>query len=42
MKKTNAVRIPDINSVGYELVEYEVDENDLSAITLAKISGNKQ
>jgi Cys-tRNA(Pro)/Cys-tRNA(Cys) deacylase len=39
MKKTNAARILDSKSVDYELVEYEVDENDLSAITLAKKIG---
>lgn len=36
MKKTNAARILDSKSIEYELIEYEVDESDLSAITLAK------
>ncbi len=35
MKKTNAARLLDAKKIGYELVEYEVDENDLSATTLA-------
>jgi len=39
MKKTNAARILDSKSVDYELIEYEVDESDLSAITLAKKIG---
>jgi Cys-tRNA(Pro)/Cys-tRNA(Cys) deacylase len=41
MKKTNAARLLDAKRIGYELTEYEVDENDLSAITLAlKIGQN--
>jgi Cys-tRNA(Pro)/Cys-tRNA(Cys) deacylase len=39
MKKTNAARLLDAKSIQYELVEYEVDENDLSATTLAKKIG---
>ncbi len=39
MKKTNAARLLDAKSIHYELVEYEVDENDLSASTLAKKIG---
>ena len=39
MKKTNAARILDAKSIHYELVEYEVDETDLSATTLAKKMG---
>ena len=39
MKKTNAARLLDAQSVSYELVEYEVDESDLSAVTLAKKIG---
>lgn len=39
MKKTNAARLLDAQSVSYELAEYEVDENDLSAVTLAKKIG---
>jgi Cys-tRNA(Pro)/Cys-tRNA(Cys) deacylase len=41
MKKTNAARLLDAAGIHYELAEYEVDENDLSAITLAgKIGQN--
>ena len=36
MKKTNAARLLDAKSIAYELAEYEVDETDLSAVTLAK------
>ena len=39
MKKTNAARILDAKSIKYELAEYEVDETDLSAVTLAKKIG---
>ena len=39
MKKTNAARLLDAASIHYELAEYEVDENDLSATTLAKKLG---
>lgn len=39
MKKTNAARILDAKSIRYELTEYEVDESDLSATTLAKKIG---
>lgn len=35
MKKTNAARILDGLKIPYELREYEVDENDLSAINVA-------
>lgn len=35
MKKTNAARILDSKFISYELIEYEVDESDLSATTLA-------
>ncbi|MDP2335054.1 MAG: Cys-tRNA(Pro) deacylase [Bacteroidota bacterium] len=35
MKKTNAARLLDAKGISYELAEYEVDENDLSAVTLA-------
>jgi prolyl-tRNA editing enzyme YbaK/EbsC (Cys-tRNA(Pro) deacylase) len=34
MKKTNAARLLDAKSIQYELVEYEVDENDLIALPL--------
>lgn len=39
MKKTNAARLLDAAGISYELAEYEVDENDLSAGTLAKKIG---
>jgi Cys-tRNA(Pro)/Cys-tRNA(Cys) deacylase len=39
MKKTNAARLLDARGVAYELAEYEVDESDLSAVTLAKKIG---
>ena len=39
MKKTNAVRILDQQKIAYELVEYEVDENDLGAINVARKLG---
>ncbi len=39
MKKTNAARMLDAREIFYELAEYEVDESDLSATTLAKKIG---
>jgi ybaK/ebsC protein len=39
MKKTNAARLLDAKGISYDLKEYEVDENDLSAATLAKKIG---
>jgi len=39
MKKTNAARLLDAAGINYELAEYVVDENDLSASTLAKTIG---
>ena len=39
MKKTNAARILDQHNIGYELVEYDVDEADLSAIAVARKLG---
>jgi len=39
MKKTNAVRILDQLKISYTLLEYQVDESDLSAIHLAETSG---
>ena len=36
MKKTNAARYLDTLNIEYKLVEYEVDENDLSAERVAK------
>lgn len=39
MKKTNAARILDRLKIRYELMEYEADEADLSAIHLAQTAG---
>ena len=39
MKKTNAARLLDAKGFAYELAEYEVDESDLSAVSLAKKIG---
>ncbi len=36
MRKTNAARVLDSLKVDYKLVEYEIDESDLSAETVAK------
>jgi len=36
MKKTNAARILDKHKIPYEVVEYKVDENDLSALHVAQ------
>jgi len=38
-KKTNAARILDRLKIAYEIKEYEVDENDLSAVHVASVSG---
>ena len=35
MNKTNAARILDRNKINYELVRYQSDENDLSAVSAA-------
>lgn len=35
MVKTNAARLLDTLGIHYELIEYEVDENDLSAVNVA-------
>jgi Cys-tRNA(Pro)/Cys-tRNA(Cys) deacylase len=35
MTKTNAARILDRHGISYELIAYEVDESDLSAVTVA-------
>ncbi len=35
MKKTNAARLLDSKKIDYEIVEYDVDESDLSAVTVA-------
>ncbi|MBF8982800.1 Cys-tRNA(Pro) deacylase [Lutibacter sp. B2] len=39
MKKTNAARIADHNKIEYEIYEYKVDENDLSAVHVSKETG---
>jgi Cys-tRNA(Pro)/Cys-tRNA(Cys) deacylase len=39
MNKTNAVRLLDARKIPYALLEYEVDENDLRAVTLARKIG---
>jgi Cys-tRNA(Pro)/Cys-tRNA(Cys) deacylase len=39
MNKTNAARLLDSRKIPYELMEYDVDEEDLSAITLARKIG---
>jgi len=39
MKKTNAARILDSKKVPYELIEYRVDEADLSAVHVAETLG---
>ncbi len=40
MKKTNASRILDRLKIPYELLEYEVDEQDLSAENTAQKMGH--
>jgi len=40
MKKTNVARILDQQKIGYELYEYEVDENDLGAENVARKIGH--
>lgn len=37
--KTNAARLLDLHKITYDLIPYEVDENDLSAIHVAEILG---
>ncbi|MBE0491711.1 MAG: Cys-tRNA(Pro) deacylase [Sulfurospirillum sp.] len=39
MKKTNACRILDKYKIPYTLIEYAIDESDLSALHVAKVSG---
>ena len=39
MTKTNAMRMLDKAKIPYEALEYEVDENDLSGVTIAKAVG---
>jgi Cys-tRNA(Pro)/Cys-tRNA(Cys) deacylase len=36
MKKTNAARILDKHKIDYKIIEYKVDENDLSALHVAQ------
>ncbi|NDV78226.1 Cys-tRNA(Pro) deacylase [Dysgonomonas sp. 511] len=36
IEKTNAVRILDKHKIGYQLIPYQVDESDLSAIHVAR------
>ncbi|MBB3186848.1 Cys-tRNA(Pro) deacylase [Microbacter margulisiae] len=38
-KKTNAARLLDKLNISYELISYPVDENDLSAIHVAQLTG---
>ena len=35
INKTNAARLLDKSKISYELIPYEVDENDLSAVHVA-------
>ncbi|MBQ3832284.1 MAG: Cys-tRNA(Pro) deacylase, partial [Bacteroidales bacterium] len=35
IQKTNAARLLDSKKIAYELIPYEVDENDLSAVHIA-------
>ena len=39
MNKTNAARMLDKEHITYELIEYQVDESDLSAVTVASKLG---
>ena len=39
MKKTNAARMLDKLKITYELIEYQIDESDLSAVHLAETAG---
>ncbi|MDC7126062.1 MAG: Cys-tRNA(Pro) deacylase [Spirochaetales bacterium] len=39
MGKTNAVRLLESRGIDFELTEYEVDENNLSAVSIAKKAG---
>ena len=36
MVKTNAMRLLDKAKIKYDTIEYEIDENDLSGVTIAK------
>lgn len=43
MAKTNAIRILEVSSISYDTVNYKVDENDLSGVTVAdKIGVNPE
>ena len=42
INKTNAARLLDKAKIAYELIPYEVDENDLSAVHVAASLGNKK
>jgi len=43
MNKTNVIRILESHKINFEIVEYEVDENDLSGETVAeKIGANHE
>ena len=39
LKKTNAARLLDKLKINYELIAYQVDEDDLSAIHVAQLTG---
>ncbi|QYN49604.1 Cys-tRNA(Pro) deacylase [Apibacter sp. ESL0432] len=39
IQKTNAARLLDLHKITYDLIPYEVDENDLSAIHVAETLG---
>lgn len=39
MTKTNAMRMLDKAKINYEAIEYTVDDNDLSGVTIAKKAG---
>ena len=39
MTKTNAMRMLDAAKIPYEILEYEVDENDLSGTHIAEVTG---
>ncbi|MGL5174827.1 MAG: Cys-tRNA(Pro) deacylase [Cetobacterium sp.] len=40
MKKTNAMRELDKAKINYDIIEYEIDENELGAINVASKTGN--
>ena len=42
MTKTNAMRMLDKAKIKYEVIEYEVDENDLSGVSIAKKANLEQ